>query len=674
MSYQVDDSIREDYLNEAGELVADLSEQLIELEQRPDDRELLDSVFRAFHTVKGGAGFLNMTALVDCCHCAEEVFDALRRKEKRLDAEIMDAILQALDTVNAMLEAMRQGQEPVPASESLLEALRNFVEAPSDSSATAVPDSAPEPVAESGDVTDDEFEAMLAEAIESDESSGKNEAPDSDEISDDEFEALLDQLQGSGSSASAKPPKAAEPTPPPPAPSAPSASAPAKPAADKDLPAFSETEFASLLQQLPTDNAPARSSAPTASSQPASQPAARAVPASSSAPAETSVRVDVSRLDTVMNLVGELVLVRNRLMNIAAQSKNEELQNAVDNLDLVTADLQSGVMQTRMQPIRKVFSRFPRLSRDLARSLKKEIDLTMSGEDTDLDKNLVEALADPLVHLVRNAMDHGVEAPDVREAKGKSRVGHVHLAAEQEGDHIVITIRDDGAGINIETLRNKAVQKGLLSPEAAAKLDRHECFDLIFLPGLSSRDQVSDISGRGVGMDVVKTRISELNGTVSIDSEIDRGTEFKVKLPLTLAILPALMVQLGERRYAFPLSHVVEVFFLQNESVRRVEGRDVVMVRGKPLPLVFLDRLLGIETLSKDDEEAYVVVVQMGNDAIGFVTNDVLGQEEVVIKPLGALLQGLTSFAGATITGDGHIALIMDVNGLMNQAHRARQG
>jgi two-component system chemotaxis sensor kinase CheA len=372
-----------------------------------------------------------------------------------------------------------------------------------------------------------------------------------------------------------------------------------------------------------------------------------------------------------MNLVGELVLVRNRLTNLEADLRDDELKKAVANLDLVTADLQNGVMQTRMQPIKKVFARFPRLARDVARSLDKEIDLVMTGEETDLDKNLVEALADPLVHLVRNAMDHGIEAPDVREASGKPRSGTVELAARQEGDHIIITIRDDGAGMDPARLRDKAVERGLLTADSASKLSDSECFDLIFLPGFSTCDSVSDLSGRGVGMDVVKTSISRLNGNVEIDSQPGVGTSIQVQVPLTLAILPTLMVRLNDRTFAFPLSQVVEVFSLERDKVHRVSGRDVVMVRGKPLPLTYLKPLLGVADDVHEGQAEFVVVLQIGSTMVGFVADDVLGQEEVVIKPLGTLLHDVAGYAGATITGDGHIALIFDVNGLVKRVQQA---
>ncbi|MEE4296393.1 MAG: chemotaxis protein CheA [Wenzhouxiangella sp.] len=678
MGFELDDSIVEDFIAEAGELVDGLGEQLVELEQQPDDPALLNSIFRAFHTVKGGAGFLNLASLVETCHSAENVFDALRRGDLELNADIMDAVLQALDVVTDNMESLRSGDELAPPSPELIQSLRGFVSAPApkpaaEPAAPAPPTepAAPEPAL---DPAEQAFEAMLAETHGGGAAdAGADTGGESDLITDDEFEALLDQLEGKTPPAE----PAAAPQPP--------------PASEPDDGLITDDEFEALLDDLHGQGkgpAPAPEPPPVAAEKPADPPkpdAPEAAPAPPQAPAkpeakadaavakavkkaaapqETSVRVDVSRLDTVMNLVGELVLVRNRLVNLGASLHSEELQKTVANLDLVTGDLQMGVMQTRMQPIRKVFSRFPRLTRDLARSLNKEINLEMRGEDTDLDKNLVEALADPLIHLVRNSLDHGIEMPDAREAAGKPRAGTVELAAEQQGDHIVIMIRDDGAGIDANKLRDKAVQKGQITAEAAAKMTRQECFALMFAPGLSTCEKVSEVSGRGVGMDVVKTRMSELNGVIDVDSEPGVGTTIQVRVPLTLAILPTLMVRLRKRIFAFPLTHVVEVFFLDRSKVRKVEGREVIMVRGKPLPLIFLHRHL-LQGVSEPEGVGYVVVLQIGNDKMGFVTDDVLGQEEVVIKPLGALLHGIRGFAGATITGDGKIALIIDINGLL---------
>jgi two-component system chemotaxis sensor kinase CheA len=373
-----------------------------------------------------------------------------------------------------------------------------------------------------------------------------------------------------------------------------------------------------------------------------------------------------------MNMVGELVLVRNRLANLKATMNDEDVANAVGNLDVVTADLQLAVMKTRMQPIKKVFGRFPRVVRDLARSLKKEIDLEMAGEDTDLDKNLVEALADPLVHLVRNSVDHGIEMPEEREKSGKPRRGKVLLSATQEGDHILLAISDDGKGMDPEVLRQKAVEKGMMDQEAAARLDEKECYNLIFQAGFSTKHEISDVSGRGVGMDVVKTRIAQMNGSVEIFSEMDKGSQIRIKLPLTLAILPTLMVILDKQPFALPLANVVEIFNLDLKRTNVVDNQLTIMVRERAMPLFYLRQWLVPHKPISDQEkhDSHVVIVNVGNIQVGLVVDDLIGQEEVVIKPLGAMLQGLQGMAGATITGDGKIALIIDVPGLMRKYAR----
>ena len=382
--------------------------------------------------------------------------------------------------------------------------------------------------------------------------------------------------------------------------------------------------------------------------------------------AETSVRVDTKRLDDIMNMVGELVLVRNRLQRLGAQSEDEHMHKAVSNLDVVTTDLQSAVMATRMQPIKKVFGRFPRVVRDLARSLKKEINLEMHGEETDLDKNLVEALSDPLVHLVRNSVDHGIEAPDVREKAGKPRQGRVTLSAEQEGDHILLSIEDDGAGMDPDVLRRKAVEKGIYEQDAADRLTNTECYNLIFSAGFSTKDQISDVSGRGVGMDVVKTKISQLNGQLSVESELGKGSRIVIKVPLTLAIMPTLMIMLGDQSFALPLVNVVEIFHLDLSKKNIVDGRECIVVRDKVFPLFHIKRWLVKGAAGQPEpENAHVVIVAMGTRRVGFVVDQLIGQEEVVIKPLGRALQGTPGMAGATITGDGRIALIIDVPSLL---------
>jgi len=351
---------------------------------------------------------------------------------------------------------------------------------------------------------------------------------------------------------------------------------------------------------------------------------------------------------------------------LKAKLNDEDITKAVSNLDIVTSDLQASVMKTRMQPIKKVFGRFPRVVRDLARGLNKEVALELMGEETDLDKNLVEALADPMVHLVRNSVDHGVEMPDVREKAGKKPCGTIVLSAAQEGDHILLIIEDDGAGMDANKLKGIAIDKGVIDKETAARMEDSEAYSLIFAPGFSTKAEISDISGRGVGMDVVKTRIAQLNGTIDIESKLGKGTRISVKLPLTLAILPTLMVKVGDRTFALPLSSVNEIFSIESYTTNIVDGQLVIMVRNKAMPLFYLHKWLtkgGSEHIPNDEDQ--VVVANVGNRKVGFVVNQVVGQEEVVIKPLGTMLHGLPGFAGATITGDGRIALILDIPSLV---------
>ena len=703
MSFDADEEILQDFLVEAGEILELLSEQLVELENRPSDTDLLNAIFRGFHTVKGGAGFLQLDALVACCHIAENVFDILRKGERQVDSELMDVVLQALDNINSMFAEVRNGKEPTPASPELLEALAALAQPasadqPPTAAPVALPGNAPALFAQTaeqgddtvdGDITDDEFELLL-EALHVGAPTASDSAPAEvaetagDEITDDEFEALLDQLHGTGKG----PGLTAAPVPDEPLPSG----------IEDDI--ITDDEFESLLDELhgagkapgvltpavetsevampPATPAippapPARAEAPTSApvEKPAVKTERKAESGSEPVAAETTVRVDTARLDEIMNMVGELVLVRNRLTRLGADSEDEELAKAVANLDMVTADLQTSVMKTRMQPIKKVFGRFPRVVRDLSRNLKKEIALELIGEDTDLDKNLVEALADPLVHLVRNSVDHGIEMPDERVAAGKPRSGTIVLAARQEGDHILLTITDDGKGMDAEVLRAKAVEKGMMDRDAAERLSEDECFNLILAAGFSTKTEVSDVSGRGVGMDVVRTRITQLNGTIGIDSTKGKGTQIAIKVPLTLAIMPTLMVMLDRQAFALPLVNVNEIYNLDLSRTNVVDGQEVILVRDKALPLFWLKRwLMPGASGEVDRTAASVVIVSVGTQRVGFVVDQLVGQEEVVIKPLGGMLHGTAGMAGATITGDGRIALILDIPGLLKRYAR----
>ncbi|MCU8069506.1 chemotaxis protein CheA [Shewanella sp. SM32] len=748
MAFDVDEEILQDFLIEAGEILELLQEQLVALENNPDDTNLLNAIFRGFHTVKGGAGFLSLTPMVDVCHEAENTFDLLRTGKRSVNAELMDIILQAVDAINTMFAQTQQGEQQDPADSGLLARLKMLSSgAPLPSEVASAKVAEPEPVVEViidtptpqeipadisdnsssientsssiDDINDAEFEALLdalhgsgkgpavaATTFVSEPVAAKPAAPiktpstSGDDITDDEFEALLDELHGSGkfkaeAEVPVKPKVVATPAP--------------QPIVDADE--ITDDEFERLLDELHgKGGAPAKAEvkaptppvatvaptaaphvpAPVKAAVPAPAPVVAAKPkveiavvdkapakaSSANVPqGETTVRVDTARLDQIMNMVGELVLVRNRLVSLGISRDDEEMSKALANLDLVTADLQGAVMKTRMQPIKKVFGRFPRVVRDLARTLNKEIDLIMVGEETDLDKNLVEALADPLVHLVRNSVDHGIEMPNEREASGKPRTGTITLSASQEGDHILLKIEDDGAGMDPEKLKKIAINRGVLDEDSASRMTDSEAYNLIFAPGFSTKVEISDISGRGVGMDVVKTRITQLNGTVHIDSMKGKGTILEIKVPLTLAIMPTLMVDVAKQVFALPLSSVNEIFHLDLTKTNIVDGQLTVIVRNKAVPLFYLEHWLHRnKTTFKhgDKKHGHVVIVQLGMMQIGFVVDALIGQEEVVIKPLGAMLHGTPGMAGATITSDGGIALILDVPGLLKHYAKSK--
>lgn len=782
MAFGDDEEILQDFLIEAGEIIEQLSEQLVDLERRPDDKDLLNAIFRGFHTVKGGAGFLQLNEMVECCHLTENLFDILRNGQRQVTPELMDVVFQSLDTVTNQFSQLQKGESPTVASPELISALETLVngdeiEVPNDPVPREHEDTDTDTDTDI-DITDSEFEDFL-DAINTEPEKPSTAAPitsssakvedvkssSDDEISDDEFESLLDSLHGEGKGPTAQihkaentsesvaqeskgapgsknfqddeisdeefenlldqlhgpakgPTSGTSKTPDTLSSASLSDDAQLSSSAEKagnEPPSndISDDEFEALLDQLhgkgkgPTANtevppvsqklvdpfeskgsttrsipreAATVKSAPTASVAKSNVPPSANVSPPSAIPkdklkeivaapqADTTVRVDTQRLDDIMNMVGELVLVRNRLVRLGLETSDEPMQKAVANLDVVTADLQSAVMKTRMQPIKKVFGRFPRVVRDLARNLKKEINLELLGEETDLDKNLVEALADPLVHLVRNSVDHGIEQPDVREKNGKPRIGKILLSAEQEGDHILLSIADDGGGMDPDVLRQKAIEKNILDSDAAARLTDLEAFNLIFAPGFSTKQEISDVSGRGVGMDVVKTKINQLNGSIQIDSKIGEGTRINIKVPLTLAIMPTLMIMLESQTFALPLVSVNEIFHMDLTKSNVVDGQECIGIRDKAVPIFHLKHWLIKNAVDYAmPKEGHVVIVSVGTQRVGFVVDQLVGQEEVVIKPLGKLLQGTPGMAGATITGDGTIALILDVPSMLKR-------
>jgi two-component system chemotaxis sensor kinase CheA len=690
MSVELDNELLNVFLIEARELLESLGEQLVDLEASPGDAELLNAVFRAFHTVKGGAGFLGLNAMVELCHRAEDLLNEARNGAVVLNPGFMDALLESLDLLNDMMRAADAGVPAEPAPRSVLDRLLIPGRAGSAPPVALSPvvsttawAAAPALSAPSSqrpyDPIEDEFEAML-DAARNDRAPAS--AP-SGTINDDEFEALLDSLYGTGApgAEAAATPAAAPAVVGAASAATPAATTPVVAAADPN--AISDDEFEALLDSLHGTAAPgaltsaglvvgADSSAMPAVAPPvgaasAAKPAtpAKTTPAEkrTASTADTTVRVDTFRLDSLVDAAGELVLVRNRLTSLAPRGTNDPMERAIGELERVAEDLQNAVLRMRMQPVGKLFSRFPRIIRDLARQLGKDIELVTEGEDTDIDRTVVEALADPLVHLLRNAVDHGIEMPDVRERAGKSRSGAVRLAAGQFGDRIVITVTDDGKGMDPEILRRKAVEKGLMDEEQAARLDERECYDIVFRPGFSTASEVSDISGRGVGMDVVKTKIVELGGTLSIDSRVGHGSTVRLSVPLTLAIMRVLMVRVGNRLLSLPLSNVTEVFELVPGQIQELDGRIVASHRQRALPLADLGNWAGAA-----GKGGHVVVVQIGHQTLGCLVDEVLGREDVMAKPLGPFLKDVPGVAGATITGDGRISLVLDLAGLADDA------
>ena len=585
-AFDTGDDICADFLIEAREILDQLGEQMVALEGNPADRECLNAVFRGFHTIKGGAGFLDFPPMVAICHAVEDRLNVARSGEVPLDGAAFDGAQQSLDLLVDMLDCVAAAEPLTPAPQALLDSLRAGTRPPAEVSATAA-------------------------------------APADDNLDDLDFEALLDSLHGSGGTPGTPVPATDAAT-----------SAPTPAVAPPSAP-------------VPAPPAPA--------------PAPRK-PATAAHVDDPTVRVDVRRLDAMVNLVGELVLARNRLKTIRPRLRDDELDRAVTTLDAATSRLQSAVMTARMQPVGRVFSRFPKLARDVARQLSKNVELEVLGAETELDRNLVEALSDPLVHLVRNAIDHGIESPEVRAAAGKPEQGQVRLSAQQEGDHVAIEVRDDGAGIDPDKIRDSALRKGLIDPEAAARLSGDECLQLIFLAGFSTRAEVSDLSGRGVGMDVVQSKIRELSGEVQIFSEPGRGSRFLIRVPLTLAILPTLLVEIDGDVYALPLVRVVEVLAHGPGVAMQVDGQTVLDLRQQPVPLLSLRGWLGLAETPLSQSTA--VVLQSGEQRFCLAVDSVRGREEVVIKALPRTLRGLAGYAGASLIGDGRMALILDVDAL----------
>ncbi len=622
------DELLQDFLTESSELLSDVDNKLVELERRPDDKNMLHDIFRGFHTIKGGAGFLNVSPLVTLCHRTENLFDKLRNSEIQLSPEVMDVILEATGVVRDMFDVLRQGRMPESADPMLLEALDRALKADQpitvvqlDPLPTPVAPPPPQPVAPPPAAA-----AAPAAAAPAPAAAG---APDWQSL----YHAVVVPAQAVPAAAPAPVPAAAAPTAPLPV------AKPAAPAAPAPRPANKPTAMAPVQQ-------------------------------------ENTIRIDTQRLDQVLNLSGEIGLTKNRLTTLRTEilqgnrdtNTLRSLDEAVSQLDLLVGDLQNAVMKTRMQPIGRLFQKYPRLARDLARQLGKEVELVIIGEETELDKTMIEDLNDPLVHLVRNAVDHGVETPEERVAVGKKPQSVIELSAQQVGDHILIEITDDGKGMRAEMLRRKAVEKGLIDLETANSLDDKQALQLIFLPGFSTKDQISNVSGRGVGMDVVRTNIQKLNGRIDINSEVGEGTRISISLPLTLAILPVLVVKVCNQPLAVPLAMVREIIPIQQDSIQEVSGRPTIVVRDEILPVRSLADLLGWQPTQ---EAQFGVLMQSAERAFILAIDAFVGRDDVVIKPLQNIRP--RGVAGATLSGDGSVVLVLDMEDLLSDPSANQQ-
>ena len=642
--------ILQDFLVESFELVEQLDQDLIELEANPEDLELLNGIFRVAHTVKGASSFLNFDVLTHLTHHMENVLNKARHGELVITPDIMDVVLESIDLMKSLLNIIRDTSSDAGIDVAACVAKLDKVAGGDGNTANVESTSAP-------------VEEVIEEEV-VEETSDEDEL-DYDNMSDEEVEAeiarLLNDRQEQDKAKRAA--KIAE-----------GKSVPEVPPSPDETPKEEPAPAVTPPPPPPPTPPVVKKEAPKSDDPKAAAPVKKA------ATVEQTIRVDVKRLDHLMNLIGELVLAKNRLIKINDDVEEryegeeflEELNQVVSIVSLVTTDLQIAVMKTRMLPIGKVFNKFPRMIRDLTRELNKKIELEIFGEDTELDKSIVEEIGDPLVHIIRNSCDHGIETPDVRLAAGKEEGGVISLRAYNEGNQIVIQIDDDGKGLDADMLKDKGIEKGLISEKEADNMSDKEAFLLIMRPGFSTAAAVTNVSGRGVGMDVVKTNIEKVNGIIDVESEIGKGTSMKLKIPLTLAIIQALLVGVQEETYAIPLASVLETVRISTDEIYTVEGKSVMRLREDVLSLVHIADIFEVERIMSGGEHAYVVVLGLGTQKLGLVVDTLVGQEEIVIKSLGDYLKGIEGIAGATIRGDGGVTLIVDVVALMDMAKNVK--
>ena len=685
------------FLDESHEHLQSLNDGLLSLEQNGTDMSVLNEIFRNAHTLKGMSATMGYNKIAELTHEMEDVLDLLRKEKLELSEDLVDILFKCVDSLQAMIDNVGNGDPEDLVDVSDLVAKLSAISKPDQAPKTAPAAGAPAaPAANAAPASGVPLTDVDLDVIRQAKNSGMRamsihirlsetcllksaraymvmnaldemgdvikSVPSAEDLEQEKFDhefdvvvvtpnevkEISDALLSISEIEEVKvdiidPDKAA--------------AQPAAPAAAQPAPAAAQPAQAQATQQA---------------QKPAAAPAKKAAPQKQAAAkpkkphASQSVRVDIEKLDTLMNLVGELVINKVRLEQIGQTHRLSELTETLEQMDRVTTDLQSVVMKVRMVPVSSVFNRFPRMVRDVAKELNKEINLTIEGEETELDRTVIDEIGDPLMHLLRNSLDHGVEHPDEREAKGKPRTGEIGLIARHEGNNVVIMVTDDGAGINADKIRNKAIEKGMISQEEAEALDDASAVRLIFLPGFSTAEKITDISGRGVGMDVVRSKIEALGGHVDVETKIDKGSIFKIKLPLTLAIIQALLVKVQEEMYAIPLGSIDSTINIMPTDIKTVQNREVIVLRGQIIPIVRLNEMFSVPHVKdREEEDIYVVVVHVGERKVGIVVDDLVGQQEIVIKTLGKLLSSLKMFSGATVLGDGRVALILDVGTLM---------
>lgn len=645
--------IMEDFLIEAFEMNEQLDQDLVELEHNPEDLDLLNRIFRVAHTIKGSSSFLNLNILTHLTHNMEDVLNRARKGEIKITPDIMDVVLRSIDLMKTLLVTIRDtGSDTNNGKENEIEEAVKQLQAITSQNLEGAKErtkEAPKEIKEEiKEKTKEEVKANKAPTAENPASDNPlADEPDLDyaNMSAEEVEAEIERLLNK------------------------------RQEADKERRAQKKQE--AKQEVTPTKEAPKTETPKAPKTE--TKAKAKADTEENKAPSigvEQTVRVDVRRLDHLMNLIGELVLGKNRLIRIYSDVEErydgekflEELNQVVSSISAVTTDLQLAVMKTRMQPVGKVFNKFPRMVRDLSRELGKSIELIIEGEETELDKSIVEEIGDPLIHIIRNSCDHGIEPLEERRRLNKPETGKVQLSAYNEGNHIVIKISDDGKGLDPVMLKEKAIEKGVISERDAEGMSDREAFNLIFKPGFSTAKVVSNVSGRGVGMDVVKTNIEKLNGIIEIDSEVGVGTTQKLKIPLTLAIIQALLVGVQEEYYAIPLSSVLETVRISQDEIYTVDGKSVLRLRDEVLSLVCLSDIFKVDAILESNSDVYVVIIGLADQKIGVIVDYLIGQEEVVIKSLGYYLKNTRGIAGATVRGDGKITLIVDVGAMMDMA------